>query len=47
MAHSNARLEAFCDGVFAIAITLLVIDIKAPHQGRDHGAFARTPADVG
>ncbi len=26
----NARLEAFCDGVFAIALTLLIIDIKAP-----------------
>ena|SRR5579871_3549810 len=28
--HANARLEAFCDGVFAIALTLLVIDIRLP-----------------
>jgi uncharacterized membrane protein len=26
--NSNSRLEAFCDGVFAIALTLLIIDIK-------------------
>lgn len=28
--HSNSRLEAFCDGVFAVALTLLVMDIKLP-----------------
>src|SRR4051812_41479842 len=33
MSESNptVRLEAFCDGVFAIALTLLIIDIKLPH----------------
>ena len=30
MAEANSRLEAFCDGVFAIALTLLIIDIKIP-----------------
>lgn len=32
MSESNpyTRLEAFCDGVFAIALTLLIIDIKIP-----------------
>ncbi len=29
-AHSNARLEAFSDGVFAIALTLLIIDVRLP-----------------
>ena len=28
--HPNTRLETFCDGVFAIALTLLIIDIKSP-----------------
>lgn len=26
----NSRLETFCDGVFAIALTVLIIDIKIP-----------------
>lgn len=29
-AHANARLEALCDGVFAIALTLLILDVKLP-----------------
>ena len=30
--NPNSRLEAFSDGVFAIALTLLIIDIKIPSQ---------------
>ncbi|MBS1659274.1 MAG: DUF1211 domain-containing protein [Bacteroidetes bacterium] len=30
MENPNTRLETFCDGVFAIALTLLIIDIKIP-----------------
>lgn len=33
-ANTNARLEAFCDGVFAIALTLLIIDIRLPSMER-------------
>jgi len=39
--NPNARLEAFCDGVFAIALTLLIIDIRLPAS-----APAETTADL-
>ena len=29
-AHPNARLEALSDGVFAIALTLLILDVRLP-----------------
>lgn len=31
--NESGRVEAFSDGVFAIAITLLILDVKAPSKG--------------
>src|SRR4051794_20821730 len=33
----NARLEGFCDGVFAIALTLLIIDVSLPAATKVNG----------
>ncbi|HEV8382399.1 MAG TPA: TMEM175 family protein [Gemmatimonadales bacterium] len=38
MTESPGRVEAFSDGVFAIAITLLILEIRVPHG--DHGLWA-------
>lgn len=36
-ARGTARMEAFADGVFAIAITLPVVDLAMPGEGSDLG----------
>ena len=41
MANTPARVEAFSDGVLAIVITLLVLDLKVPHL---HDALSRGEA---
>ena len=40
-ANETARIEAFSDGVFAIAITLLILEIQVPPQ-TPHGGLRRT-----
>src|SRR5262245_23042404 len=48
-ASTTTRLEAFSDGVFAIAITLLVLDVKVPRGEADLAAALLTqwPSYVG
>ena len=38
MTEAPGRVEAFSDGVFAIAITLLILEIRVPHVA--HGLWA-------
>ncbi len=40
------RIEAFSDGVFAIAITLLVLELKVPHMSHEEGSNSELMWDL-
>jgi uncharacterized membrane protein len=40
LAEGTTRIEAFSDGVFSIASTLLILEIRIPHAGVDGGLWA-------
>ena len=39
--NTTARVEAFSDGVFGIALTLLILDFKVPHLGDQSAVTSR------
>ncbi|HEX7844187.1 MAG TPA: TMEM175 family protein [Chitinophagaceae bacterium] len=43
---TKTRLEAFSDGVIAIIITIMVIEIRAPHDSSWHSIFELWPVLV-
>jgi TMEM175 potassium channel family protein len=40
---STERLEAFSDGVIAVIITIMVLELKVPHQDGTAGLYAILP----
>jgi len=42
---NSTRLEAFSDGVFAVAITLLALDLAVEGPGTGHGSLAHQLSD--
>ena len=44
---SKARLEALTDGIFAVTMTLLVLDLKFAQQSASPGNAAGSSATVG
>ena len=45
MQNETGRVEAFSDGVFAIAITLLILEIRVP-ESAGHGTLGHALADL-
>jgi uncharacterized membrane protein len=43
---NKTRLEAFSDGVIAIIITIMVLEIKIPHEATLHALLALTPVFI-
>jgi len=37
------RLEAFTDGVIAVIITIMVLELKPPHEATWHALFSNWP----